>query len=602
MEIQEQAIKHENGHALLLAGPGTGKTKSITEHIRFLIKEKQVDQKKILALTFTIAAAKEMRERLQQLGLSEEEIPEVRTLHSYCFQKLRKATRTEFVGTIVLDKWEEKNIFYKDLAIMTKQLPNVLMELVEGHDASWAMLTTPPPPHKRSAIEIKIKELRRIYGYARQGELVYQFKKYLDSDPSFNPNLEHILVDEYQDLNACDLYVIKTLSDRNKSMVYAAGDDDQCIYKFRHADPRGIRSFTSKYAGAQQYILEKCYRCAKSILTAATTLMTFEPERIRKVLNATHSQDGQVKIISTTSEDQQWSTVAEIILRHKEAGVREKDILVLVPRRDFAQQYVEAIENLGVNAANLTKSHDVLMNNEQRKLIYALRFNKNEYKNLATRAWLECTAGIGHKKISELIEKCLENDSQFYDECKLSGNDRIKSVVLELEQTATDMQDPQRRNELVSKAAFSNLGLELIEKTIKDQQSEVNLDQLPVEENAEIVTQALDVDAVRVMTMQGSKGLSATVTIITDVEEHLIPANSRDVNEQRRLLYVSITRAKQFLYITHTATRTGKTRFAGTGHSSSGGRRKRSPFLDEVGIPSSLYDPEILKFEPEQQW
>jgi len=254
---QRYVASYVGSHARLLAGPGTGKTRSLTKRICFLIEDRHVGPGAILALTFTRAAARELRQRVQtEVGV--EMVPMISTLHSFALrQLLRNATRIASLPQPfrIADDWEERNIILEDIKILLslKRIEEA-RQLLNELSADWQRLTADeadwdqrfPNPAFLGAW----REHREIYGYVLRAELVYQLKRGLEQYDDFTLDgpPSHLLVDEYQDLNRCDLAIVKAIGDRGAE-VYGAGDDDQSIYGFRMAHPEGIRRFPEDYPG-----------------------------------------------------------------------------------------------------------------------------------------------------------------------------------------------------------------------------------------------------------------------------------------------------------------------------------------------------------------
>jgi DNA helicase-2/ATP-dependent DNA helicase PcrA len=258
---QRTAAAHVGSHARLLAGPGTGKTLTLARHACFLVAERNVPPGNILAVTFTRAAARELRQRVQK-ELGEEQCPRISTLHSFALRQLLKnATRiTDLPQPLrIADDWEERHIILEDL----KTLLNLghideARDLLGELSADWQSLTADEADWERRFPDPRFlgawREHRRIYGYTLRSELVYQLKKALAQRGDFELEgpLEHFLVDEYQDLNRCDLAVVREIASR-KVELFIAGDDDQSIYGFRKAHPEGIRRFPQDYPGAKNF-------------------------------------------------------------------------------------------------------------------------------------------------------------------------------------------------------------------------------------------------------------------------------------------------------------------------------------------------------------
>ena len=378
--------------------------------------------------------------------------------------------------------------------------------------------------------------------------------------------------------------------------MFVAGDDDQCIYRFRHADPSGIREFPTVYPESTDYVLDRCYRCGESILDAALALIRHEDGRLDKNIHADRP-GGTVKVFSFASPNRQRAAVGNLVAKHIAGGTTPDQILILVPRRDRAQGYVDAIHGHGIRTENAANREEVLDNPLVRRFAYAIRYALDAADALALRGWLALTPRIGVGTLSQLIERCLDQDIVLRNACALSSVPRVRRSLEELEQLASRLADQATREEtlktIIGEDGLSDTAVETLSQLAESLDRLDSAANSPEEQTHEADNDqgSADTDdaAVRVMTLYGAKGLTADVVIVTDLDDTLIPAD-KDVDEQRRLFYVSMTRARQFLYLTHVTTRWDRTRYAGVGHRSSGAYRTRSRFLDEVGIPSSAFD------------
>ena len=240
---QEEVARHIGSHGRLLAGPGTGKTRTLTGRIIYLVEELHVAPDDILAITFTRAAASELRSRVSRV-LESSMVPQIVTLHSFALSTiLRRGAGSRLPSPIrIADDYEERWIIQEDL----KQYLNLgniseVRDLIAQLSADWETLAADADGWERRFPSPLFygawREHRKIYGYTLRAELVYQLKLALEEGEVHLAGCpSHVLIDEYQDLNSCDLAVVKCLS-RSGAELYVAGDDDQSIYGFRYANP-----------------------------------------------------------------------------------------------------------------------------------------------------------------------------------------------------------------------------------------------------------------------------------------------------------------------------------------------------------------------------
>ncbi len=598
MTGQSDAISHETGPARLLAGPGTGKTTAIIGRIEHLVRNKGIEPNRILVLTFSVATALDLSERFSRLDPPLPGPPQVRTLHSYAFEILRTRSGQEFVGAETVDEWEQRELLCPDLARRVQRTPAQVGGLLKEYDAAWRTLEQPPAAPWRAAFEGWLEKLRSVFHFAMLGELVYKLKKLLDGDPAFMPEFDFLLVDEYQDLNACDLSVIRELASRRGIDPFIAGDDDQCIYRFRQADPTGIRKFDEDYPGAADYVLEECYRCGRPILDAAMELISHEPAgRIEKALTPVN-EDGEIHVYALNSPQQSVKVVADLVARHA-SGVDLGDILVLVPRRSFARQYVEELDARGLAAVNLAQPEQVLDECESRRVMYAIRYAGNPKDAIAVRGWLRCASGIGPAAVATVIDHCLSTHVSFAEGCRSVGSTAIKSSLQALEDLATRVGDKdsfeQVLEELTATEAVSSASTERLRVLaeglhVEDKPPDTAVEELEAQDQETATLPEAAPSIVRVTTFRKAKGLTAGVVIVTDLDDDIVPGNAEDLSEERRLVYVSMTRARHFLYMLHVNYRYfHSTGYAGSGAQAPGPYRQRSRYLGEAGVSSEVF-------------
>jgi len=255
---QRRAVCKTGCHVCVLAGPGTGKTLTLTRRIQYLIEEQHVLPHEILALTFTRAATFELKSRTSgALPVDTAIPPRISTLHSFALSQLLNNAPTITIvprPLRIADDWEERNIIEEDLKLILN-LDRIKDVRTKFHQlsADWETLSADNAHWEAEYHDPQFlsawRKHREIYGYMLRSELVYQLKKSIEQNPDFtvDTTFRHILVDEYQDLNRCDLEVVNMLTNSG-AHLYVSGDDDQSIYGFRFAYPQGIRMFPQDYS------------------------------------------------------------------------------------------------------------------------------------------------------------------------------------------------------------------------------------------------------------------------------------------------------------------------------------------------------------------
>lgn len=623
-EEQRRVASHIGSHARLLAGPGTGKTRCLTQRIVYLITEKGVKPSEILAITFTRVAAFGLRKQVSEvIGNNIEEMPKISTLHSFSLRQLLRNTPISDLPypLRIADDYEERWIVINDLKNMLVGDYDVdrIKDTLALLSADWQTLKADqsdwenhfPDPQFIDAWH----EHRNIYGYTLRAELVYQLKKALELDPTFQ--LEgpprYLLVDEYQDLNPCDLAVIKRIVERGAEL-YGAGDDDQSIYGFRKAYPQGIRMFNKEYKPSVDLELEVCRRCNRKILDFAQYVATQDRQRIGKPLRPTKDAgQGTVKLRGFADQEAEAKGISEICrFVLGTSKYHPGDILILLrsdnhqllstPIRNALEQVqipVETVEDLTVP----------LDKPSGREILCLFRLIENPYDDLAWRTLLDIRhQGVGSKTVRRIYEIARSQGIRFTNalDFVIQGqvkNSRAKILRVELQSIRARLEDLENKKHKVELTNFIDLA---VQETIVDgdERTAVRccLDRIATLTEAKNIKELFaglqtslgkyeqdsgDAERVHIMTMHQAKGLTSPVVIIAAAEDEYIPGKATDaeLDDARRLLYVSLTRAKHRLYITYCTRRVKQQIY--TGRNVGESKRALTRFLRD--IPSDIY-------------
>ena len=305
---QDAILNHPSDrHARVLAGPGTGKSATVVAWITDLLEGDEPP--KIRLLTFTRAATAELAEKVSEHPESTVERPS--TIHSFAIAALlRNPGSADFPEPLrVADDWEMAEIIRPQLAAMTRVTPTfVKNKLIPEMAANWESLEENPDPDVDEAVRNRVlgswDQHRRVYGYTLLPELPDLFRRALEThDDLEGLDYQLLVVDEYQDLNACDLRVLRLLGDLGTAVV-GVGDDEQSIYGFRKAAPEGIRRFPDDYADAGDYPLTISHRCGREIIRWARHVIEGEPERDEdrpRLQAAEGAPDGECALLSYRS-------------------------------------------------------------------------------------------------------------------------------------------------------------------------------------------------------------------------------------------------------------------------------------------------------------
>ncbi len=595
---QEVVARHIGSHGRLLAGPGTGKTRTLTGRIIYLIEELQVASSDILAVTFTRVAASELRSRVSRL-LGGDMVPQIVTLHSFALSTiLRRGAGSRLPSPIrIADDYEERWIIQEDF----KQYLNLgnlseVRDLIAQLSADWETLAADGDGWERrfpSPLFLGAwREHRKIYGYTLRAELVYQLKLALEEGEIHLVGCpSRVLIDEYQDLNSCDLAVVKSLS-RSGAELYVAGDDDQSIYGFRYANPEGIRRFTTEYEGAVDLSLTECHRCAENILSIGLYVARQDTHRAEKPLAPNREIGaGEVHLLRFEDYAEEATGLASIASwLVDEKGIAVDRILILLrsdANHKFSDPIREALENKGLAAATVENPLDILDSSEGRELLSMLRLMSNPGDSLAWRTiMIQRRNHLGEQAFYHIYDIARVRGITFFEALRLiqatpelverqgglikdefealSQNlDRLKEVY-DGSDEFSDFID-WMFDEIFTGEDWEEINLlihNLVETNeINSLDSLLNILTTPPQELGQVKVAG----SVNIMTMHQAKGLDADAVFIAAAEDEYIPGRAvgEAIDDERRLLYVSLTRARSFLYITYCLQRTGVQRHSG---------------------------------------
>jgi len=604
---QRTAAAHAGNHARLLAGPGTGKTLTLTRHICYLVAERNVSPHMILAVTFTRAAARELKHRVES-ELGERQCPNISTLHSFALrQLLRNATRIPDLQQPlrIADDWEERNIIHEDIKdLLRLRHIKEAQDLLNDLSADWQSLTADEHDWEMRFPHPQFlgvwREHRRIYSYTLRSELVYQLKKALQQRGDFELEgpIEYLLVDEYQDLNRCDLAVVREIAARNVEL-FVAGDDDQSIYGFRRAHPEGIRRFPRDYDAAQELSLEVCKRCDRGILNVGLFVAQQDPRRIEKEIRPESGRgQGEVALLRFGDQDAEATGIgalcSHLITRHE---LDPGNILILL-RSDkngaFSRLIRQGLEEVRIPVSNATDRARSLDQSHGRIFLAFQRLAVSREDSLAWRTLfrLWCN-GVGSSAIGALYDLARSRGSTFSetvidahgDAGILPCNHRnrlysaIQSILDKLEEifpggaeeqyetcdALTDAVRTAAQSLIINQEERESVLVEF--KRIAEAVDATCIEELvrATEVASETIEQELEEGKVNILTMHRAKGLTAEAVIVAAVEDQYIPGRAVGdaIDDERRLLYVSLTRAKHYLFVTYCDRRTGAQRHTG---------------------------------------
>lgn len=612
---QREAVEKTEGPVLILAGAGSGKTRVLTTRIAHLIEDKGVQAANILAITFTNKAANEMRERVEETLGSDTKDMWISTFHSCCVRILRKdINRIGYNRSFVIyDSADQVTLIkdcLKELNLSDKVFePKVVISTISGaKDKLYS-------PQKFKAIHMhdnRMSKMADIYALYQDrlkrnsaldfDDLIYKTVELFKEDSEvldyYRSRFKYIMVDEYQDTSKAQYELIKLLA-RQHQNICVVGDDDQSIYGWRGADIRNILEFEKDYDDVHVVKLEQNYRSTQIILDAANTVISNNIERKRKKLWSDKKDGELIKIQLAENEMDEADFVSDMIYKIcKEQNRTYKDFAVLYRANAQARSVEDALNRSQIpyNIYGGTKFYE---RKEIKDLVAYLRVIQNPQDDISLKRIINVPRrGIGLRTIEKVEDRAslkqeslysvlidIETNSDISTKARNSISGFVDTIgtlrtikevypvskliekVLEttgyLDELSKDKSD-ESQDRIDNLKEFISIAIEF-EQNSEEQDLETFLTNIAL--TSETNDDEVD-DKVSLMTIHTSKGLEFPVVFLVGLEEGLFPIaravrsmNDADIEEERRLCYVGITRAKEVLYITLTKKRTlyGKT-------------------------------------------
>jgi len=573
----------------------------------YLIDELGVDPSHILVVTFTRKAVEELRERILPSIPQGDDPPRVSTLHGFALRQLLR--NADLVNALpkplrVADDWEEAEIIVPDLQRLLNRTKKQVAADLAAMSADWDSLTDAELQIDGTFIAAW-RRIRDVYGFTLRAEMVYRLKRAMEQHGEFEleGQFKHVIVDEFQDLNACDLAIIRSLAGMGAS-VFCAGDDDQSIYGFRQASPAGIRSFTTDYADTEDHKLSLCKRCDRAILDAAEYVANQDLQREPKALKPENG-GGVVRLYSNPSQTAEATRIAKVCRELHDANHAYPAIAVLLRSdylRRFSRPVVDALKAAEIPVAAHGTAHP-LTEQATRRLYALARLTVSPEDSLAVRTLLQLTPGIGDGCIVALEGLAVQRVERYAATVRAVALDptllppvgsRVAKAWSTIEAATKELSpfvepvDGVGLDEL--RAAFaaaadllqvsSHAGddiFSLIGEPQPASLSDLLSRTMTVSDRLE---PQLSTDSVNIMTMHQAKGLTFDCVLIPGLEDELLPGKHDDPEEEgdeRRLLYVSMTRARHALALFYATRRTGAQEHSG--RRSTGRDRKLTRFL-----------------------
>ena len=604
---QKEAVLNTDGPCLVIAGAGSGKTKVLTHKIAYLMAEKNIKPWNILAITFTNKAANEMKQRVENLVGEAAKDMWIGTFHSICVRILRKTIdRIGFDSSfLIFDTSDQKTLIkecMKTLKIDDKMFTDksVLSEISNGKNE----MLEPKAYKVKYAGDFRREKIGEIYELYQKrlkennaidfDDIINFTIKILTENPDileyYSEKFKYILVDEYQDTNKAQFTLVTILASRYGNIT-VVGDNDQGIYSFRGADITNILNFEKDYPGTKIIKLEQNYRCTGNILNAANAVIKHNENKYEKKL-WTQNDEGELPTIHRADDeyDEGRYIVEQINHLKREEYFKNSDFVILY-RMNSQSRAIEEIlrrEDIPYKIVGGLKFYE---RKEIKDIISYLRLIYNPSDNISLKRVInEPKRGIGKTSVDNVQEISENTGTSMFEIIKNAeqyGLNRLKAnsqdfinLIEEMRRKINDLSISEIIKETLNKSGYVK-ALEA-EDTTEAESRIQNLEEFLTvaiefeEQEAENsladflegITLSSDIDgmedtedSVTLMTLHSAKGLEFNTVFLVGMEEGIFPGyksigEPKELEEERRLFYVGITRAKRYLFLTCSRKRT----------------------------------------------
>ena len=593
----------DNKRIQVVAGPGTGKTFSMIRRVIRLLEE-GCDPRRLLLITFSRTGARDLEQAFEKQSVPHSASIRKGTLHSFCSNLLRESRIWKQSGREVRTLLDfERRFMMEDLSNKTGEGIKVLEERLQAFETVWARKPDQEAGYARDDADrnfyLALDTWLKFHKALLIEEIIPQTLTYLRDNPA-SPELrhyEHILVDEYQDLNRADQTLLDELS-KNASLT-VIGDEDQAIYeRLRYSHPEGIYNFTKTHQGAERYSLELCRRCPTKIVDMANHFNQPNKNREgRKLVPQVKNGLGEVHIVQWQNLDSEAEGLAKYIKTRVERGeMFPQDILILCTRRDFGSRIKDVLSSPQYEvpvkllfrpkifkanpAQNEIDETDIKPELKAQERFTLLKLLANPEDRVSLRCWLGF-GSLHRRSVSylKLWDVCTQTDlfssgerspRQVLDEI-IAGNLNVSATEQIVERYRLLLHYQEQFQNKDGLYIFDNLfpsnetWSSYFRDSVANSGSELTLDGIleVIDRSVQEPVLFAESDSVRILTLHQSKGLEASHVIVVGCIQGLIPSNpseddlrvmnrKRYEEEQRRLFYVAITRAKKSLVLSST--------------------------------------------------
>ena len=592
---QKEAVLYNDGPLLIIAGAGAGKTKTLTTKIAYLIEEKYATPYNVLAITFTNKAAKEMKDRLYaMLGDVAKKI-QVSTFHSFGLKLLRE--NFELLGYdrnfVIMDSDDSLTVVKKIIKDLGYDPKVYNPKAIRNKISSCKNEMISAKAYERYAVSDYEQVIHKIY--EKYEDKLYQnnsvdfddllllpiklFKENPDVLERYQDLYQYILIDEYQDTNQAQYILTKLISEKNRRIT-CVGDDSQSIYSFRGANYKNILNFEKDYPDAKTILLEQNYRSTSTILDAANQVIKNNSQRKDKKLWTDKGTGEKIKYYRAYNERDEAQYVIRKIKELVNRGTEYKDIAILY--RTNAQSRVVEEEMLKENLPyRVIGSFYFYSRKEIKDLIAYLRLIHNSKDNISLLRVINTPKrGIGLKTIENLTSKADEEGISIYDAINSGKELEFKNTIEKLKIVAEDLtltelidkvldasgmkKELESEQSLESEVRLENLEeFKSITKAFEEKEGLISLEDFLLEISliSDVEEYKDDPNRISLMTVHSVKGLEFDNVFVIGMEEGIFPhmnslMENMALEEERRLCYVAITRAKDNLHLVNARRRT----------------------------------------------
>ena len=589
---QKEAVLHFSSPLLVLAGAGSGKTRVITHKIMSLIKELGIPLDRILAITFTNKAANEMKERVKNyLGLDEE--PQwIATFHSFSAKVLRiEAKAIGFDRNFVIYDEEDSKKLLKEIVeelnldkelYKPKRLKNIISQIKQNLDEEVLDFYAMQMPHIKQIYNFYQERL--IFANSMDfDDVLLNIVKLFNENPEikqkWQDKFDYILVDEYQDTNKVQHEILKDIVG-NRDCITVVGDPQQCIYTWRGANPENILDFEKDFPNTRIIKLERNYRSTQKILNIANKVISASKGRWKeKVLTLwTDKEEGEdIKLIALENDKQEAGLIASKIKKFINEGYEYKDVAILIRMSFLSRNIEEALVKASI-PYQIIGGVKFYERAEIKDILAYLRFALNPKDIQAFKRIINLPSrGIGNKTLNKIQTFYVEDWEQALKDSLSSLSKKLQESIIQFLEIIEYIQNNANKSPAeTAKYVYDSIDYEnyLKSKYPKDYEERVeNVKELfnaleELEKRGKTLREFLEetslqqaqdsieeLNSVKVMTVHASKGLEYNVVFVAGLEDGIFPSGRafedvEQMEEERRLFYVALTRAKEHLMLT----------------------------------------------------